>query len=127
MLSVSHLPSVISRCGRIFESNTCVALAGAEMMGYPLYDGGVALNPPVAVLATVSPCKCKESVTTDLGTTGWQSYKDKLFPTKAAEIMSKTEITPIVYKAHDGTSLEDVQIDWEVQARELVSNFVASV
>lgn len=104
------------------DPHTCVALAGAAMMGYPI-DGGE-LNPPVAVLATASPCKFEESVTTALGKAGWMSYKDENFPTRAEEIMSKTEISPIVFKALRGKSLAETQIDWEVQARELVSQFV---
>ena len=103
----------------VADPHTAVALAAAEELGYfPIncYDR------PVAVLATASPCKFRESVTVALGEEGWNAYEAHMFPVRGWDLLSKEEITPTVYKFTEGMSLEDAQVEWEKLALEIIDD-----
>ena len=100
------------------DPHTSVALAAAKKLGYA-FDNEK-LDVPVAVLATASPCKFEESVIAALGETGWDDFKANFFPLKAAEFMTKSEVSPCIYTRIDGEPLAKTQMSWEAQARKLV-------
>jgi threonine synthase len=100
------------------DPHTSVALAAAKTLGYAIDDEKV--DVPVAVLATASPCKFEESITVALGKNGWEDFKDRFYPVKAAEFMTKIEVIPFIYTSMDGEPLAKTQINWEAQARKLV-------
>jgi threonine synthase len=66
-------------------------------------------------LATASPCKFEESVTAALGEEGWNEFREKFFPAKAAEFMAKAEVPPFVYTSIDGEPLAKIQIGWKLK------------
>eukprot|EP00977_Amphora_coffeiformis_P023384 scaffold13191_cov178-Amphora_coffeaeformis.AAC.5 len=98
------------------DPHTAVALDAAHQLGYDDVDR----DSPVAVLSTASPCKFEESVTAAVGPEAWQTYVDsKVFPPLAKALLDKAEIKPIRYKAL--ASLEESQVAWEAQARQLLA------
>mmetsp|Transcript_5476 Transcript_5476/g.12136 ORF Transcript_5476/g.12136 Transcript_5476/m.12136 type:complete len:157 (-) Transcript_5476:28-498(-) len=109
---------------RVFESHgyymdphTAVGWSAAEQLGY-LHSKETS----AALLATASPCKFEHSVTMALGEDGWNNYtKTDLFPERARALLEKTEVGPVIYEYPAGQSLEDVQVGWEQQARDLVA------
>lgn len=59
-------------------------------------------------------------VTSALGKLVWEDYKKNHYPKKALEIEIKVEQPPTIYQWKDGLSLEEVQKQWEQQARDLI-------
>jgi threonine synthase len=104
---------ILDKYGYFADPHTCVALAAAEKLGYPI-DGDLQI--PTAILATASPCKFEESVTIALGVENWKRYLSHHCPTKALEISDFEEVVPARYKAVPGMSLEDMQLEWQSQA-----------
>jgi threonine synthase len=121
----SVMRKVLSDFDYFADPHTCIALAGGEQLGYMLDASESCFDPPVALLATASPCKFEESVTVALGEEGWAAYVAKSFPAKAVEIMAKDEVQPVTYKSVDGKPLAEVQAGWEVQATALVAKLAA--
>ena len=110
------------------DPHTAVAVAAAGKLGYDLYDHGggseTCTNRPYAILSTASPCKFEESVTIGLGSKNWESYfESSEFPKRARMILDKEEVKPFEYKWIGGQTLEEVQVEWEKQARKLVDDF----
>ena len=105
------------------DPHTAVAVAGAEKLGYDIYNVNNHNDQPFAILSTASPCKFEESVTIGIGPTRWEKYVKFHFPQRAASIMKKDEIDPTLYKCLEGQTLEETQIEWERMARELISEF----
>ena len=103
--------------GYTVDPHTAIAIAAAESLGYSLSSPQ---ETPVAILSTASPCKFEESVTVALGQEGWNSYADKEFPERAKAVMSKTEIPPCIYKFREGSTLEQLQLEWEAMAVDIV-------
>jgi threonine synthase len=104
------------------DPHTGVAFGAAHKLGY--IDWDVCENkasPPIALLATASPCKFRESVTTALGKDKWKEYMDNEFPERAKEILALEEDLPVLYETKPGKSLEENQVEWETKARELIA------
>jgi threonine synthase len=99
--------------------NTGVAFAAAKQMKYLDDESNQTI---VALLATASPCKFQEAVTTALGDEKWKEFEQNHFPGRGKEVMSKAEKPPIIYKANAGKTLEENQVEWERMARELIAN-----
>jgi len=113
------LKKVAAEFGYIADPHTAVALAAAEDLGYfPINSNGR----PVAVLATASPCKFRESMTVALGEEGWRNYEAKDFPARGRDLLAKEEIPPTVYTFNKGLMLEDVQVEWEKLARAIIED-----
>jgi threonine synthase len=111
------LKKVAHDFGYVVDPHTAVALATAQELGYfPINSH----DRPVAVMATASPCKFRESVTAALGEHGWKAYEDQDFPARGWELLAAEEIPPTVFTFTEGLTLEEVQIKWETQARALV-------
>lgn len=100
------------------DPHTAVAVNAATKLGYRIDDGTNEI--PFAVLSTASPCKFEEVVTSALGKLVWEDYKKNHYPKKALEIEIKVEQPPTIYQWKDGLSLEEVQKQWEQQARDLI-------
>jgi threonine synthase len=123
------------------DPNTGVALCTAEKLGYVdlsssngssssktemssgdlhlLQSGGHVR--PVALLATASPCKFEESVTTALGQDLWNEYATTdQYPASARSLYEKEERQPVVYPANEGVSFEETQLEWEQLAQRLI-------
>ena len=114
----STLRRVYETYSYLADPHTAVALDAARQLGYD-HDRGPDC-PAVAVLSTASPCKFEEAVSVAVGSEVWQKYviSDE-FPASARAVMEQEEILPIRYKA--GETLEDSQIDWEKQARAILT------
>ena len=104
----------------VTDPHTAVAFSAADKFGFYSSQSKQkeARNQhPIILLSTASPCKFEESITTALGTDGWDQYFKTSFPVAAKEILEKREIEPILYKAVDIGSLEESQKEWEVKAQ----------
>jgi threonine synthase len=111
------LKKVVDGYNYVTDPHTAVALATAEVLGYfPMNSH----DHPVAVMATASPCKFRESVTAALGEDGWKAYEEKDFPSRGWELLAAQEIPPTVFAFTEGWTLEEVQVEWEKMAREIV-------
>jgi hypothetical protein len=79
-------------------------------------------------LATASPCKFEESVTAPHWEReeGWNEFKEKFFPAKAAEFMVKDEVPSFIYTSIDGEPLAKIKIGWEAQACQLVEKLAVT-
>jgi threonine synthase len=113
----------------LVDPHTAVALAAANVRGYPVYtttSGNTstassrsldcASRVASVVLATASPCKFEESMTVAIGSKEWEAYRaSETYPITAAEIMAKTERPPTIY--HALHTLEESQVKWEATAR----------
>jgi threonine synthase len=104
------------------DPHTGIAFAAAHQLGYIDWDEcqKKASSAPVALMATASPCKFQESVTTALGKDKWKEYMDNEFPEVAKEILARQEEPPVLYEAKAGKSFEENQVEWEKKARELI-------
>jgi len=92
--------------GYLADPHTSVMLAAFEKLGYDV--AGEAF--PMAVFATASPCKFRESVEAAVREKGWKEYaKSDAFPTKAVELLCMKEIPPTVYPWREGASLSEMQ------------------
>ena len=121
-----------SKYNYFIDPHTAIAVAGAEKMGYNVFETDSSskdLGVPYAILSTASPCKFEESVTVAMGKEGWKAYVDSQFPEKASEVILKDEINPTIYEwSNSQGSLEEVQSIWELKARKLImEKFVSEV
>jgi len=129
------LRKVHALSGYVADPHTGVALCAAERLGYiPLHNGndgdhqnsrrsasdGSTQDRPTALMATASPCKFEEAVTVALGAKVWEEYRQSQFPQRACEILDSTEVAPIVYPFTAGKTLEEVQMDWQRQAEDII-------
>jgi threonine synthase len=105
------------------DPHTGVAFGAAHQLGYIDWDVYEKKDgsPPVALLATASPCKFQESVTVALGKEKWKEYMDNDFPEIAKEILTREEDPPVLYEAMPGKSFEENQVEWETKARGLIA------
>lgn len=113
---------VFDKFNYFIDPHTAVGTAAADKLGYDLYDMNYK-GSPYAILSTASPCKFEESVSTGIGQTNWNTYVETQFPPRAAAILDKTEIDPILYKWIEGKSLDEMQVEWERIARSLFVKF----
>lgn len=107
----------------VADPHTAVAMAAAEKLGYSLLaeppEGQMI---PMVILATASPCKFQEAVTIALGIDGWNSWKDKNFPTKASKTLQLPEVEPFHYSWIEGESLNYVQSQWRQSMLNIIDN-----
>lgn len=102
------------------DPHTSVAISAAEKLGYCLEGENEVGSSMFAILATASPCKFEESVTTAIGIEGWNEYQRLHFPEKAKEIIRKTEVEPTEYLLPDGMTILDVQPQWQKLAQDIM-------
>mmetsp|Transcript_53110 Transcript_53110/g.63964 ORF Transcript_53110/g.63964 Transcript_53110/m.63964 type:complete len:168 (-) Transcript_53110:116-619(-) len=119
--------------GYLCDPHTAVAFAAAKELGYPIFDTNATTSPavtksatappnPVAIMATASPCKFEEVITLAIGKQGWMDYFDSdECPINAKTLMQQKERDPTVYRWKEGMELEDVQKEWEDQARGIIN------
>jgi len=105
------------------DPHTAVALCAAKKLGYSLDQEQ---KIPAALLATASPCKFKESVSAAIQEQGWADYVATSFPDEAKVVLEKPENPVIVYKAKEGCSLNETQMEWEATVRQTVASFGTS-
>ena len=119
------MKQVLDKFKYFIDPHTAVAVAAAEKLNYNIYDSDyISSNKrPYAILSTASPCKFEESVTIGNGENKWKQYVELEFPSRAASILSKVEVEPTLYQWTKGQTLEEVQVSWEMLARNLVENF----
>jgi len=104
------------------DPHTAVALAAADVLGYLAPASAAATTTPVAILATASPCKFEEAVSTAVGRAGWDAYRQSTaYPAAAAGILERNERVPTLYRAVPGKTLEESQVEWEAMARDIVA------
>jgi threonine synthase len=104
------------------DPHTGVAFGAAHKLGYIDWDVHEnTASPPVALLATASPCKFQESVTVALGKDKWKEYMENEFPELAKDILTREEEPPVLYETKPGNSLEENQVEWETKARGLIA------
>jgi hypothetical protein len=97
-----------------------VALAGAEALGYGVFDDG---ETPVAILATAHACKFQEAVVEAIGDTAWREYRGSSnFPARAKALEAAPEVEPLALRRRAGESLDDAQRRWEVMIRALLED-----
>ena len=119
---------VLDDYGYWVDPHTGVAFAAAEQLGYlnvgsdeSSRDGeGDAKNKVVALMATASPCKFQNAMTTALGKEKWEEYERDQFPSRGKNLKDKAETPPTAYLAEPGKSLEENQLLWEAKTRELI-------
>ena len=116
-----------SKLEYFLDPHTAVAVSGAKQLGYPVISpsnvenhNAPTKNKNFAIMATASPCKFEESVTTALGQDGWNEFCETQLPQSAKDILSKDEITPTRYIWQDDKTLEENQIIWENLARKII-------
>ena len=115
------------------DPHTGVAMCAAMKLGYiPELDGnktstekdgdGTTKNSAVAIIATASPCKFQEAMTTALGEDLWKEYEDKLFPSEGMEILKKAETPNLLYKSNPSMTFKENQKEWEIRSRNMIYN-----
>jgi threonine synthase len=114
---------VYKECNYWIDPHTAVAFCAAYKLGY---DVETQHHPLVAILATASPCKFRESLEVALGESGWLEYETKGFPPAAQQILERAEVPPIEYKAKAGASLIETQAAWGIQARSILKEMAES-
>lgn len=105
------------------DPHTGVAFATAKKLGYLEETSASLAKNPVVLMATASPCKFQAAMTTALGEDQWKQYQLNSFPERAKDVMQREE-TPLVYfRAKQGMTLEENQIEWETKARQHITKF----
>jgi threonine synthase len=103
------------------DPHTSVALCAAEKLGYDIAktkDKSATTatshtKTAVAIIATASPCKFQEAMTTALGDSKWQEYMVTKFPKSGLDTMEKLETPPVSYTFDKSKNLAGNQKDWE--------------
>lgn len=106
--------------GLTCDPHAAVALAGAEALGYGVFDDG---ETPVAILATAHACKFQEAVVEAIGDAAWREYRGSSnFPARAKGLEAAPEVEPLALRRRAGESLDDAQRRWEVMIRALLED-----
>ena len=103
----------------VADPHTSVAMAAAEKLGYAFTEKSKK-SMPVVILATASPCKFQEAVTTALGKDGWDNWQKLSFPKRAQNTLERVEKEPYHYPWTSGASLSDVQQQWRTRMLDIV-------
>eukprot|EP00532_Pseudo-nitzschia_australis_P013810 CAMPEP_0168209638 /NCGR_PEP_ID=MMETSP0140_2-20121125/2734_1 /TAXON_ID=44445 /ORGANISM="Pseudo-nitzschia australis, Strain 10249 10 AB" /LENGTH=290 /DNA_ID=CAMNT_0008136167 /DNA_START=3 /DNA_END=872 /DNA_ORIENTATION=- len=131
---------VLDDYGYWIDPHTGVAFAAADKLGYNKHENTVKSNTAgnenendsndndnnhntsvvtaVAIMATASPCKFQNVLTTALGAERWNVYERDHFPSRGKDLEDKEEIPPVLYVAESGKTLEENQLIWEAKTRE---------
>lgn len=110
----------------ISDPHTGVAFHAARQLGYLHHEEALAVsslepNIAVTIIATASPCKFEEAVTTAMGKETWDKYyMSDQFPSSGKELFVKPETEPIDYRYDHTKSFEENQVDWESKTRVLI-------
>ena len=108
------------------DPHTAVALSAAEKLGYPVFDKSTKEGNPVVILATASPCKFQEAVTTALGENGWDKYRKTGFPARALQTIASKEKDPHHFSWEEGATLSEVQSVWQKKMLQIVEKSFSS-
>ena len=109
------------------DPHTAVGWAAAAQLGWVQQPSNQSLlsstdeahHPPVALLATASPCKFERACTLALGSDAWDTYAaSESYPTAAQRVWDGDEVEPTFYPAQG--SLEESQRLWETMALQLI-------
>jgi len=123
---------VYEKMSYLIDPHTAIAVAAATKLSFcKLGISTISSRPsrnPVALLATASPCKFEESVTTAIGTQKWNSYvqESEDFPKTALKLINLSdneEIPPIIYDYISDATLEENQLRWQEMAELIIENF----
>ena len=106
----------------IVDPHTAVAMAAADKLGYPMFNEPRDTKSHLVILATASPCKFQEAVTTALGRNGWDKYMQNGFPARAMKTMEMCENEPYLFKWPEGATLDTVQCGWQKEMLGIVEN-----
>ena len=104
-----------------YSNNTVKSnAAGNESENHPNNNINTSVVTAVAIMATASPCKFQNVLTTALGSERWGEYERDHFPSRGKDLEDKEEIPPVLYVAESGKTLEENQLIWEAKTRELI-------
>ena len=113
---IETIQTFYKRYDYLSDPHTAVALCAAEK------TVGDAETAPVVVFSTAHPCKFAEAITEAFGQDFWLRYKQSKAMPKAAAALYSAPRAPSFrsFTRPDDESIEDAQVRWEKNQREMI-------